>query len=199
MVTLTFPHDYKLNNGEIVKIDYLKASQFKEYFEFLHDLHETDKLYLKYNVDNKDFVKERVQTIDKGSRVSIVAWDKNNKIVGSATVYWSTFGWKSHIGKIRLIVDSKHRHIGLSNYLAQLIFFKAQSLHLAKLQVEMMKEQDKAFHIFESLGFIKEAELKNFIIDTHGQKHDLILMTADLHELLDNYEEMMLEQDSKGG
>lgn len=199
MVTLTFPHDFKLNNDEIVKIDYLKASDFEEYYNFLHTLHDTDKLYLKYNVDNKDFVKERVSTIDKGTRVSVVAWDSENNIVGSATVYWSNFGWKSHIGKIRLIVDSKHRHLGLSHYLAQLIFFKSQNIHLSKLQVEMMGEQKKAFKIFESVGFIKEAELKNFIIDIHGEKHDMILMTADLDELLDNYEDMMLEEDSKGG
>ncbi len=199
MVTLTFPHDYKLKDDEVLKIDYLKASEYKEYYDFLHRLSERDKQYLKYNVDNEKFVKERVSTIDKGTRVSIVAWNKDNQIVGSSTVYWSNFGWKSHIGKIRLIVDSNYRHTGLAHYLAQLIFFKSQNLHLSKLQVEMMGEQKKAFQIFESLGFIKEAVLKNFIIDRHGEKHDMILMTADLDELLDNYEEMMLEEDSKGG
>jgi len=199
MVTLTFPHNYQLNDGEKVVINSLKGSEFKEYYDFLHRLQERDKQYLKYNVDNENFVKERVKTIDKGTRVSIVAWDEKKNIIGSATIYWSNFGWKSHIGKIRLIIGSTHRHSGLSHYLAQLIFFKAQSLHLSKLQVEMMEEQTKAFHIFESLGFIKEAVLKNFIIDTHGEKHNMILMTADLDELLDNYEEMMLEEDSKGG
>ncbi len=199
MVTLTFPHDFKLNNDEIVKIDYLKASEFEKYYEFLHKLNERDKLYLKYNVDNKEFVKERVATIDKGTRVSVVAWDDKKNIVGSATVYWSNFGWKSHIGKIRLIVDSKHRHLGLSHYLAQIIFFKSQNIHLSKLLVEMMVEQKKALKIFKSIGFTKEAKLKNFIIDTHGEKHDMILMTADLDNLLDKYESMMLENDSKGG
>jgi len=196
----SYPHKFKLPNGEELTIDLLKSSQFKEYHDFLNRLKDDDKLYLKYDVTNIGFVEERVKAIDTGNRISVVAWNKDGKIVGSATIYWTNFGWKSHIGKLRIIVDPNYRNMGLSKYLAQLIFFKAQEIRsLSIIMAETMEEQKAAIHILEDLGFKKAASLPNFIVDTKGRKHNLIVMVADLEELIDRYENMVWDEEFKGG
>ena len=94
MIAFKYPHKYPLKNGETVTVDYLKTSQYKEFFDYLSRMRDEDKLYMKYDVSNIDFVKERITAIDENRRVSIVAWNDQGQIVGEATVYWSSFGWK---------------------------------------------------------------------------------------------------------
>ncbi len=196
----SYPHKHKLPNGEELTIDLLKSDQYKEYFDFLNRLTDDDKLYLKYDVTNIGFVEERVKAIEKGNRVSVVAWNQDGKIVGSSTLYWTNFGWKSHIGKLRIIVDPDYRKLGLSKYLAQLIFFKAQEMrNLDLVEAEVMEEQKAAIHILEDLGFKKAAVLPNYIVDTKGKKHNLIIMVADLESLIDKYENMVWDEEFKGG
>ncbi len=199
MIKFKFPHKYPLKNGETVTIDFLKTSQYKEFFDFLGRLRDEDKLYMKYDVTNLDYVKERIQAIDENRRISLVAWNDDKQIVGEATVYWSPFGWKSHIGKLRITVADNYRRLGLSKYLAQLIFFKAQELSLTKIIGEIVVIQKVARRIMKSLGFQKEAVLHGFARDNEGNRHDIILMSADLERLLDRYENMVWDQEHKGG
>lgn len=199
MIKFRFPHKYPLKNGETVTIDYLKTSQYKEFFDFLTRLRDEDKLYMKYDVTNLDYVKERIQAIDENLRISLVAWNDEEQIVGEATVYWSSFGWKSHIGKLRITVADNYRRLGLSKYMAQLIFFKAQELSLTKIIGEIVAIQKVARRIMKSLGFQKEAVLHGFARDNQGNRHDIILMSADLERLLDRYENMVWDQEHKGG
>ena len=199
MIAFKYPHKYPLKNAETVTVDYLKTSQYKEFFDYLSRMRDEDKLYMKYDVSNIDFVKERITAIDDNRRVSIVAWNDQGQIVGEATVYWSSFGWKSHIGKLRITVADNYRRQGLSKYLAQLIFFHAQKLHMTKIIGEIVSLQKVARRILKSLGFEKEATLKGFATDNQGNRHDIIVMSADLEKLLDRYENMVWDQEHKGG
>jgi len=199
MIKFTFPHSYPLKNGEIVTIDYLKSSHHKAVFEFLNRLRDEDKLYLKYDVRDPELVRKRVEAIDADTRVTLAAWNSEKRIVGTATVYWSDFGWKSHVGKLRIIVADDYRRQGLSKYLAQLIFFKAQELGLSKIIGEIVETQKTAKRILKALGFREEARLKNFARDLNGDKHDMIIMTADLESLLERYENMVWDEEHKGG
>lgn len=199
MIKFKFPHKFPLKNGETVTVDFLKASQYKEFFNFLSRLRDEDKLYMKYDVTNLDYVKERIQAIDENRRISLVAWNDEKQIVGEATVYWSSFGWKSHIGKLRITVANDYRRLGLSKYLAQLIFFKAQELKLTKIIGEIVSIQKVARRIMKALGFQKEARLHGFARDNHGNQHDIILMSADLEYLMERYENMVWDQEHKGG
>lgn len=183
----------------MLTVDYLKSSQFAEVYDFLGRLADEDRQYLKYDVTNEQYVKERIASIDQKSRITIVAWNKDKQIVGEATVYWTQFGWKSHVGKLRIVVDRNYRKRGLSRYLAQLIFFEAQQHNLMKIMAEYIRPQKAAKHILEALGFKREAILKDFAVDTKGEKQDLVIMVADLERLLDKFENMVWDDEHKGG
>lgn len=199
MITFKYPHNFPLKNGETVTVDFLKGSDYKDFYDFLSTLRDEDKLYMKYDVTNIDFVRERLAAIDEKRRVSIAARNKDGQIVGEATVYWSPFGWKSHIGKLRITVADNYRRLGLSKYLAQLIFFQAQKLHMTKIVGEIVSLQKVAKRILKSLGFTKEATLRGFATDNKGNRHDVIVMSADLERLMERYENMVWDQEHKGG
>lgn len=194
-----FPHTYPLKNGHTVTIDLLKSSDYKDVHNFLGRLAENDREYLKYDVSNPELVKERMAAIDQKTRISIGARNEEGQIVGESTVYWTRFGWKSHIGKLRIVVDKDYRKLGLSRYLSQLIFFKAQELGLAKISAEYVQPQAAAGHILSALGFKKVAVLPGFAMDNKLKKHDIIVMAADLESLLDKYENMVMDDEHKGG
>ncbi len=194
-----FPHKYPLKNGQTVTVELLKGSDYRDVHNFLGRLAEEDQEYLKYDVSNLEFVKDRMAAIDQKTRISIGARNEEGLIVGEATVYWTRFGWKSHIGKLRIVVDKDYRNLGLSRYLAQLIFFKAQELGLAKISAEYVRPQVAARHILGVLGLKEVAVLPGFAVDTKMKKHDIVVMAADLGNLLDKYENMVLDDDHKGG
>lgn len=194
-----FPHQFPLKNGKSVTIDLLKSSDYKDVHNFLGRLAPEDRDYLKYDVSNLEFVKNRMAAIDQGTRVSIGARNEDGAIVGESTVYWTRFGWKSHIGKLRIVVDKKYRNLGLSRYLSQLIFFKAQELGLTMIVAEYVRPQAAAGHILSALGFKEVAVLPGFAMDSRLKRHDIIVMAADLGSLLDKYENMVWDDEHKGG
>lgn len=194
-----FPHKYPLKNGQTVTVELLKSSDYRDIHNFLGRLAEEDQEYLKYDVSNLEFVKDRMAAIDQNTRISIGARNEEGLIVGESTVYWTRFGWKSHIGKLRIVVDKDYRNLGLSRYLSQLIFFKAQELGLAKISAEYVRPQAAAGHILSALGFKEVAVLPGFAMDNKLKKQDIIVMAADLGNLLDKYENMVWDDEHKGG
>ncbi|PJB82798.1 MAG: hypothetical protein CO090_02050 [Acidobacteria bacterium CG_4_9_14_3_um_filter_49_7] len=194
-----FPHTYPLKNGQTVTIDLLKSSDYKDVHNFFGRLTDNDREYLKYDVSNLEFVRDRMAGIDQKTRISISARNADGLIVGESTVYWTQFGWKSHIGKLRIVVDKDYRGFGLSRYLAQLIFFKAQQLGLSKIIAEFVPLQAAAGHILGELGLKKVAVLPGFAIDKKNNKHDIVVMAADLENLLEKYENMIMDDEHKGG
>jgi len=198
-VKFKFPHTYPLKNGQTVTIDLLKSSDYKDVHDFFGRLSDYDREYLKYDVSNLEFVRDRMTGIDQKTRVSIGARNEEGRIVGQSTVYWTQFGWKSHIGKLRIVVDKDYRGLGLSRYLAQLIFFKAQELGLSKIIAEFVPLQTSVGRILGALGLKEVAVLPGFAMDKKMQKHDIVVMAADLENLLEKYENMIMDDEHKGG
>ena len=55
---------------------------------------------------------------------------------------------------------------------------------LDKLVAFMMDNQIGAYKAFKRVGFKKEAELKDHVIDLNGKKHNLIIMTNNVRKLM---------------
>ena len=58
MITFNYPHNFPLKNGETVTVDFLKGSDYKDFYDFLSRLRDEDKLYMKYDVSNIDYVRD---------------------------------------------------------------------------------------------------------------------------------------------
>ena len=63
------------------------------------------------------------------------------------------------------------------------------------LAPELPGTQISAQKAFCSLGFKKEAELKNFVIDIDGKSHHLVIMVNDVSELWKKMEDLLSDYD----
>ena len=81
---------------------------------------------------------------------------------------------------MRLSTDPQYRAKGLGTLLIQTLEEIAAKLGLEQLTAEIPPELDKAFYLFEKLGYEKAAVLKGFVMDKEGRESDIVLMTKAL-------------------
>lgn len=67
------------------------------------------------------------------------------------------------------------------------------SFKLEKVSAEMMENQYAAIEVFKALGFVKEAVLKNHVMDLNGNKHSLIIMSQDVSSLWEKIRDLIEE------
>lgn len=97
-------------------------------------------------------------------------------------------GWSSHVGDVRLVIDTERRRTGLGRELARRAVLEAVNLKLDKLVVEVVADQTAAIAMFQGLGFDAEALLRNHVRDRDGELRDLVVLA---HQVSENWEMMV--------
>lgn len=92
-------------------------------------------------------------------------------------------GWSAHVGEIRLVVHPGHRGKGIGAALARLAVEQAGPMHLSKLTVEVVAQQETTLRMFDRLGFEPEALLRDHIRDRGGELRDVVLLAYLLDEV----------------
>lgn len=85
-------------------------------------------------------------------------------------------GWSSHVGELRLVVDSTRRRQGIGKALARHGLLRGLEQGLTKLMVEVVAVQDPAIEMFNALGFEAEALLRDHVRTGDGSLQDLIVL-----------------------
>jgi L-amino acid N-acyltransferase YncA len=170
---------HKLKNGTEVLIRPSTTDDFEKSLAFFQELPETERLYLRVDVTNPEVVRERLNPPALEHAHRIVALE-GDRIVADATLLWPQFGWMSHIGELRVIVNKEFRKHGLATVLFRQLFIFAVKQGLEKLQVKMMPQQEAARSCVERLGFTEEGVLPGFVLDIHGKRQDLVLMSINI-------------------
>jgi RimJ/RimL family protein N-acetyltransferase len=104
-----------------------------------------------------------------------------DEIVGSAQAL-PQVGWSSHVAELRLIVAASHRGRGLGRELARRALIAAIELGCSQVYVEVVAEQEALVAMFQELGFAPEALLRDFVRDSEGESHDLMILTHHVDE-----------------
>lgn len=162
--------------------------------DFFQRIPEDDRLFLKHDVADKKVIETWAKSLDYNTVLPLLAFDKDNKIVGDATLHMKDYGWSRHIGEIRIVVARACRSKGVGLALLKEIFMAALEKKLSKIVAQMAADQKGALKVFEKIGFSKEAELENHIIDLKGQTHNLIIMSNDVKEAVKSMEAYETEQ-----
>jgi len=87
------------------------------------------------------------------------------------------------------MTDPFFRRRGLATVMAREIFYLALQSGLEKMVAEMAADQLAALKVFAKLVFQQEARLADHIIDLHGRKHDLVVLTTDIPALMAKMQE----------
>jgi L-amino acid N-acyltransferase YncA len=181
LLTTKYPHTIPLENGfqvtlrPLLKVD---VEALKKYFQ---DLPVEDRICLKEDVTDPKIIENWIYNLDYDHVLPLVALDQG-RIVGDATLHFSPIGWTKHQGEIRLTTDPQYREKGLGTILVQHLIDTAEGLGLEQLSAEIPPVLDKAFYLFEKMGFKEVAVLKGFVRDQEDHESDLVLMIKPLAE-----------------
>lgn len=192
----SYPKKALLKNNTEIAIRPLEKSDASKLLAFFNALPEEDRLFLKDDVTKEETIKRWMVEMDFSRVFPLVAIAKD-KIIGDATLHFSRVGWSKHLAELRCVVSRDYQKMGLGTLLMRELVIYAQQKGVEKIVAQMMDIQIGAQKAFERIGFKKEAELKGFVVDLLGKKHNLIIMLNDVSELWKKMEDVLLDYDIK--
>jgi RimJ/RimL family protein N-acetyltransferase len=185
-----YPKKVVLKNGEEVILDLMVKEDEKKLHEFFLRLPEEDRLFLKSDVVDPNVIKSWADNINYDHVIPILA-KKGDRIVGDATLHRRTVDLPHKVGEIRIVTDRDFRRIGLGTRLAKEIYYLALHKKMSKLIAEIAADQEHIRETCKYLGFEEEKVLEKHVIDLHGNKHDLVVMTQDVDALWKRMEDLI--------
>jgi RimJ/RimL family protein N-acetyltransferase len=171
-----------LKDGTRVILKLNSREDFEFSLGFFRRQPEEDRVYLRRDVTKREVIEQRVCEIESGLATVIIAL-ADGMIVGDVLLQIPTRGWYRKTGEVRLVTDTKYRRRGLGILLLQEIIEFAKEKGLNKLEATCMDTQIGIQKTLETLGFEKEGELKDFVVDLKGNEHNLILMGMQLKQV----------------
>jgi L-amino acid N-acyltransferase YncA len=174
-----YPKTASLDDGTLITLRPLLKKDEAALLDYFRILPAEDRLCLKEDVTDPKVIENWIFEIDYTNLFPLIAL-VNGQIVGDATLHFSPIGWTKHQGEIRLTTSTHYRVKGLGTLLVQNLIDLAASLGLEQLSIEIPPMLDKAYYLFEKLGFKEAAHLKNFVRDIEGNESDLVLMIKSL-------------------
>ena len=174
-----YPKKVRLQSGTSVTIRPMVKEDADKLYAFFSRVPREDRLFLRDDVSIRDVIDSWTQELDYRKVLPLVA-EVGGNIVGDATLHRRTFGWTSHVGKMRLVIDKDYRGKGLGAILIEELIDIAKKAGLEQLVAELMSNQTGALSAFKRLGFEKEAVLFNYVKDQMGEERNLVVMIKNL-------------------
>jgi ribosomal protein S18 acetylase RimI-like enzyme len=174
-----YPKKVQLKGGTAVAIRPMVKEDAGKLHAFFMRVPREDRLFLRDDVSIRDVIDEWAEDLDYEKVLPLVA-EIDGNIVGDATLHRRKFGWTSHVGKVRVVIDPGFREKGLGTALVKELIGIAKLAGLDFLVIELMADQKRAIAAFKGLGFEKEAVFYNYVKDQTGEQRDLVVMMKNL-------------------
>jgi L-amino acid N-acyltransferase YncA len=186
-----YPKKARLKDGSEILIRPLDPNDYDKLLEFFRNIPEEDRMFLKDDVANPETIKGWFKEFNPEKVFPIVVLD-GDKIIADCTLHRAVHGWSKHVGEIRVVVSKNYQKKGIGIILLDELFHQAMRSGVEKMMALVPKSQEKVTKAFEKFGFIKEAILKDHIIDITGMKRDLIIMTRNVDDLIRKMEDLII-------
>ena len=171
----TYPQSISLEDGTPVTLRPLLKADEAALLEYFGSLPPEDRLCLKEDVTDPKVIENWIYELNYDTVFPLIALHNGN-IVGDATLHFNPIGWTKHQGEVRLTTSTRYRVRGLGTILVHNLIDIATRLGLEMISIEIPPMLDKAFYLFEKMGFKEVANLKGFVKDLEGKESDLVLM-----------------------
>lgn len=181
ILTETYPNTAALEDGTSITLRPLMKEDEAALLAYFQSLPPGDRLCLKEDVTDPKVIENWVSEMDYDNILPLIALHKG-QIVGDATLHFSPIGWTRHLGEVRLTTSTQYRVRGLGTILIQHLIDVAGKLGLEQLSAEIPPVLDKAFYLFEKMGFKEMAHLEGFVKDLEGDESDLVLLVKYLKD-----------------
>lgn len=105
---------------------------------------------------------------------------KDGKVVANATLHRVAYGWRKHLGTIRIVVDPTFHEKGLGTLMINELIELAMEFGLEKLMVEFPLKAQGALAMFKKAGFSPRAVIEGLMKNRHGENVDVVIMVMDV-------------------
>jgi len=174
-----YPKKVQLHTGTGVTIRPMVKEDAEKLYTFFSRVPREDRIFLRDDVTMRDVIDAWARELDYDRVLPLVA-EVGGNIVGDATLHRRKFGWTSHVGKVRLLIDKDYRGKGLGTLMIEELIGVAKKAGLELLVAEIMGNQTAALSAFKRLGFQKEAVFYNYVKDQAGEERNLVVMMKSL-------------------
>ena len=140
-----------------------------------------DRAFLRSDLTDPKVVDEWIGNIHKGRTVTVLA-EVDHRVVGYGSLHHDETSWTSHMGELRLLVDTAMRGEGIARRLVIELFHIAREMKLDRVFCQISANQTRVRNLFEEIGFQPEAMLDHWLMDPAGGFHDLLIMTHSMDD-----------------
>jgi L-amino acid N-acyltransferase YncA len=175
IIIKTYPLKVSLEGGTPITLRPLLKTDEAALQEYFGSLPPEDRLCLKEDVTDPKVIENWIYELDYDTVLPLIALHNGN-VVGDATLHFNPIGWTRHQAEVRLTTSTQYRVRGLGTILVQNLIDIATRLGLEQISIEIPPVLDKAFYLFEKMGFKEVANLQGFVKDLAGKESDLVLM-----------------------
>jgi RimJ/RimL family protein N-acetyltransferase len=178
-LTRAYPREMKLANGKKIELQLMTGASRDELLTFARALPKQDLLFLRMDLTDPRNIDEWIRNIENGRTITVLAYDAG-ALAGWASLHHNEVLWTRHVGEIRTIVGAAYRNMRLGVRLVEEIFEIAKDIGLKKITANMTSDQRGARAAFERIGFRPEALLSDYVVDSEGRTHDMLIMSYDI-------------------
>ncbi len=173
-----------IRSGKKVTIRLMRREDEKELFEFFQRLPDNLLMFLRHNVKDPAVIKEWADHLNYDRVLPILALD-GKKIIADVTLHRIPYGWKRHIGQVRIVVDPDYHGQGLATAMLNEVIELSAEFGLEKLWAEVPLDSVAAIKAFKNAGFRCKAVIEGLVKDLNENSLDILIMVCDIGQLYD--------------
>jgi L-amino acid N-acyltransferase YncA len=180
-----YQKEIKLNDGTKVLLRPMVPEDQDALYEFFKAVPREDARYLRDDVSSRLLVEKWAKNLNYEKTLPILAL-KDDVIIGDATINRRRFGWKWHLGTVRVFVHKEYRNVGLGHLMIDELVDIAYKLGIEKLIVEIPDLGAAAINAFTRAGFYRVAVIPNMVKDRENMPVDVVVMMKDVRPAHDD-------------
>ena len=181
----TYQKETKLKDGTKVLLRPMVAEDQDALYEFFKAVPREDARYLRDDVSSRLLVEKWAKNLNYEKTLPILAL-KDDVVIGDATINRRRFGWKWHLGTVRVFVHKEYRNVGLGHLMIDELVDIAYKLGIEKLIVEIPGLGAAAINAFTRAGFYHVAVIPNMVKDRENMPVDVVVMMKDVRPAHDD-------------
>ncbi|MBU0987968.1 MAG: GNAT family N-acetyltransferase [Proteobacteria bacterium] len=180
--------EVELRDGAKVILRPMVAEDKDALYEFFKKVPTEEARYLRDDVSSRLLIEKWVADIDYTKTLPLLAV-KGDAIIADATLNRRRFGWKWHLGTVRIFVHKDYRKVGLGRLMIEEISAIADKLGLEKLIAEIPDTNIAAINAFEKAKFYRVAVIPALVKDRENRPIDVVVMIKDIKPIyVEEYE-----------
>ncbi|MCW1382741.1 GNAT family N-acetyltransferase [Novosphingobium sp. KCTC 2891] len=177
--TLTYPRTI-VAKAHRMTVRPMVAEDAEDVVAFARSIPAHDLLFLARDIRNPKVVAAWIEQVERGMMRSLVAHDVAGKVAGCTALVRDELSWSPHVAEVRIVVDPGLRGSGFGRALTQECMAQALDLPVTKIVARLTPDQAGALKVFEDMGFLPEALLRDHVRDAEGDTHDIAIMALNL-------------------